>query len=124
LPQQHALIHHSDSGVQYYCPEYVKLLEKRDIKISITENGDSLENAMAEKVNGILKDELLESKYQHFDKAQLAIAVAVSIYNYQRLHSSIDFLTPVKAHNKTGVLTKHWNNYYTPKQKEVTMGAL
>lgn len=123
LPQQHALIHHSDRGVQYCCHEYVKLLEKRGIKISMTENGDPLENAIAERVNGILKDELLESKYEQFDKAQQAVAVAVSIYNHQRLHSSIDFLTPVEAHSKTGLLTKHWNNYYIPKIKEVTMAA-
>ncbi len=101
LPKEHDLIHHSDRGVQYCCNDYVKLLEKRNIKISMTENGDPLENAIAERVNGILKDELLEDTYAGFEAAEQAIAVAVSIYNHQRLHSSIDYLTPVEAHNKT-----------------------
>ncbi len=53
------LIHHSDRGVQYCSYEYVKLLQDNNIKISMTENGDPLENALAERVNGILKDEYL-----------------------------------------------------------------
>ncbi len=54
------LIHHSDRGVQYCCDEYVKQLLDKEIKISMTQNGDPLENAIAERVNGILKTELLE----------------------------------------------------------------
>ncbi len=121
LPKQHALIHHSDRGVQYCCNDYVKLLHKHAINISMTENGDPLENAVAERVNGILKDELLEDQYSGFTAAQLGIAKAVSIYNHQRLHSSIDYLTPIEAHNKTGVITRRWTNYYTPKTKEEPM---
>ena len=121
LPKQHTLIHHSDRGVQYCCNNYVKLLQKNNIKISMTEKGDPLENAIAERVNGILKDELLEEQYNVFGTAQLAIATAVSTYNHQRLHSSINYLTPVEAHHKTGSLVRHWKNYYTPKTKEVTM---
>jgi putative transposase len=56
------LIHHSDRGVQYCCNDYVGILNNRKIKISMTENGDPLENAIAERVNGILKDELLEEE--------------------------------------------------------------
>ena len=70
----------------------------------MTENGDPLENAIAERVNGILKDELLDDKYSTYQIAQDEIAVAVSIYNYERPHSSIEFLTPAEAHQKTGNL--------------------
>ena len=59
-PDRNGLIHHSDRGVQYCCDAYVKLLQDKKIKISMTENGDPLENAIAERVNGILKQELLE----------------------------------------------------------------
>ena len=54
------LIHHSDRGVQYCHHEYVKLLQDYDIKISMTENGDPLENAVAERINGIIKEEYLQ----------------------------------------------------------------
>ena len=70
----------------------------------MTKNGDPLENAIAERVNGILKDELLDDKYSTYQIAQDEIAVAVSIYNYERPHSSIEFLTPAEAHQKTGNL--------------------
>ena len=109
------LIHHSDRGVQYCCNAYVKLLHKRKVKISMTEHGDPLENAIAERVNGILKDELLEEEYTYYEQAQNAIAVAISIYNHQRPHSSIDYLTPGQAYLKAGILTRKWKNYY---QKE------
>lgn len=115
---QDNLIHHSDRGLQYCSHDYVDLLEGNGIKISMTQNGDPLENAMAERVNGILKDELLEICYPGYAQAQVAIASAISIYNFQRPHSSVDMLTPVVAHTKTGVLKKHWKNYYAIKRKE------
>ena len=55
------LIHHSDRGIQYCSHAYVKLLQDKGIKISMTENGDPLENAVAERINGIIKDEYLET---------------------------------------------------------------
>jgi transposase InsO family protein len=113
------LIHHSDRGVQYCCADYVNILEKKTIKISMTENGDPLENAIAERVNGILKDELLQVKYESFEDAQKSVARSIAIYNSVRLHSSCDMLTPVEAHKKEGELKKHWKNYY--KKKEVVM---
>ena len=70
------LIHHSDRGVQYCSNDYVKILQKNNIKISMTENGDPLENAIAERVNGILKDELLDDKYDTYPIAQNEVAVA------------------------------------------------
>lgn len=119
-PQLGRLIHHSDRGSQYCCADYVEILDKHFIKISMTQSGDPLENALAERVNGILKDELLEKQYLYFQRAQQAIAVAISVYNHQRPHSSIDMLTPVEAHLREGELKRRWKNYYS-KRKEVVI---
>lgn len=116
------LIHHSDRGVQYCCDDYVKLLNDNNIKISMTENGDPLENALAERVNGILKTELLEEVFCDFKAAQQAVAVACSTYNHLRPHGSIDNLKPFEAHQKIGELPKRWKNYYQiNKRKEMEM---
>ncbi len=76
------LIHHSDRGTQYCCKDYVALLTKNNIQISMTQSGDPLENALAERVNGILKDELLQEQYVDFKQARQGVSLAVSIYNY------------------------------------------
>ena len=111
------LIHHSDRGVQYCCDDYVKLLKDNHIKISMTENGDPRDNAIAERVNGILKTELLEKCYSNFSAAQNAIAIAISTYNYLRPHNSINNLKPVEAHLMSGPIPKLWTNYYKKKQQ-------
>jgi putative transposase len=105
------LIHHSDRGIQYCSQGYVQLLEQRCIAISMTQSSDPPENALAERVNGILKEELLEAVYPTFTQAQVAVAKAISIYNYQRPHSSVDMLTPVEAHARTGELNRRWRSY-------------
>lgn len=115
------LIHHSDRGIQYCSLNYVDLLKSNHIKISMTEKGDPLENAIAERVNGILKEELLEQKFTDFKTAQQHVAKAIVIYNALRPHSSCNMLTPQMAHLQTGALKKHWKNYY--KKKEVSMAA-
>lgn len=123
------LIHHSDRGVQYCCDAYVKILKRKKIKISMTENGDPLENAIAERVNGILKGELLEEVFPGFETASSNIAIACSTYNHLRPHGSIDNLKPAEAHQKTGELKKRWKNYWQLKKdlsvpqagKEATM---
>jgi transposase InsO family protein len=117
-PQLGRLIHHSDRGSQYCCSDYVGLLDKHFIKISMTQSGDPLENAIAERVNGILKDELLEKIYLNYEQAREAIATAISIYNYQRPHSSIDMLTPIEAHLREGELKRRWKNYYSKRKEE------
>lgn len=118
-PQLGRLIHHSDRGSQYCCADYVSILDKHFVKISMTQSGDPLENAIAERVNGILKDELLEKTYINYQEAKLAIAAAISIYNYQRPHSSIDMLTPIEAHLREGELKRRWKNYYSKKKEAV-----
>jgi len=116
------LIHHSDRGIQYCSHAYVDLLKDQHIQISMTENGDPLENAIAERVNGILKEELLQQQYADLKTARQQVAKAITVYNTLRPHSSCQMLTPHMAHQQTGPLKKHWKNYYT-KNKEVTMAA-
>jgi putative transposase len=121
-PLRDGLIHHSDRGVQYCCDEYVKLLEHYEVEISMTEKGDPLENALAERVNGILKQELLEEVFTDFETAQKAVAIACSSYNHLRPHGSIDNLKPAQAHQLSGTIKKRWTNYWQKnKGKEVSM---
>ena len=121
-PHRNGLTHHSDRGVQYCCDEYVKLLEYHEVKISMTENGDPLENALAERVNGILKQELLEEEFSSFETAQRAVAIACSSYNHLRPHGSIDNLKPAQAHQRSGPIKKRWkNNWQLKKGKEEPM---
>jgi transposase InsO family protein len=103
------LIHHSDRGIQYCSKEYISLLKENNISISMTENGDPLENAIAERVNGILKDEYL-NQYPCLTKLQLE--KSIKKYNNIRPHLSCDMLTPEVAHLTSGRLKKRWKNYY------------
>jgi len=121
LPKEHNLIHHSDRGCQYCSYEYVDILAKNNAAISMTQHSDPRENAIAERVNGIIKQEFLEKKYTCLTKAREGVKTAVWIYNNERLHSSINMLTPVQAHLETGHLKRHWKNYYTQKEKEANM---
>lgn len=89
------LIHHSDRGVQYCCKAYVDLLKKHGVKISMTEKDHVYENALAERVNGILKDEFcLGDTLQSKDIAKELVRESVKIYNQERLHMSLNYRTP------------------------------
>ncbi len=106
---QQPLIHHSDRGMQYCCTDYTSLLTSREISISMTEKGDPYENAIAERVNGILKEEFgLYERFDSYRSACLAVDSAVAIYNQQRPHASCDHLTPEQAHQGTGELKTKW----------------
>jgi transposase InsO family protein len=107
------LIHHSDRGIQYCSQEYVNVLQDYEIKISMTENGDPLENAIAERVNGILKNELMPNiKIENLEHAQKLLKEIVLIYNDERPHLSIALLTPNQAHQFDGKLKRYWKSYY------------
>ena len=89
------LIHHSDRGVQYCSHIYVNQLKKRKIKISMTEENHCYENAVAERVNGILKDEFyLDQTFNNENHIKQATKNAIALYNERRLHLSLDFKTP------------------------------
>ena len=94
---KNGLIHHSDRGVQYCSHQYVKELKKRGIKISMTEENHCYENAVAERVNGILKDEFyLDQCFFSTANAKKATKNAIEIYNNKRLHLSLGYKTPNK----------------------------
>jgi putative transposase len=106
------LIHHSDRGCQYCCKEYVDLLNENNIAISMTNNGDPYENAIAERINGIIKSEFnLYSSQFGFEETSRVIEKTIAAYNQLRPHASCDYLTPDQAHQKNGTLKKRWKNY-------------
>ena len=88
----------------------------------MTENGDPLENAVAERVNRTIKEEFTDEKTLCFESLQMGLKEIPSIikfYNEERPHRSIDMLTPSQAFKMTGELKKHWKNYYKTAEKEV-----
>lgn len=101
--------HHSDRGVQYASGAYTKLLTTNGYQISMTQSGNPKDNAIAERVNGILKNELLAGRV-FYSKQELEKAVdqAVDFYNNKRPHMSNNMLTPEEARNCEGVLEKKW----------------
>ena len=114
LDENHiGLIHHSDRGVQYCSMDYVKLLHKYNIQISMTENGNPKENAIAERLNGIIKNEYLKKyKPKSFKQALFLLNKSVNLYNQERPHLSINLYTPDYTHyNKTKTYRK-WKNYF------------
>ena len=93
------LIHHSDRGIQYCCDDYVQLLQKNDIRISMTQSGSPYDNAIAERVNGILKQEFgLDQTFKSYNEAIEPVAKAVYTYNHIRPHFSCDLKTPFQKH--------------------------
>ena len=113
------LIHHSDRGSQYCSSMYVNMLKKEGIKISMTENGDPLENAIAERMNGIIKGEyLFDYLIKTLLNAKEVLKSVVKLYNEDRPHSSIGNAVPSQVHNNdTDIEIKRlWKNYYQPSQ--------
>lgn len=107
------LTHHSDRGMQYCSELYVKLLKKNNINISMTESGDPLENAIAERVNGIIKEEYLNDySIDNIKQAKELLSVVVNLYNNERPHQSIGYLTPNNVHQNNIKTEKLWKNYY------------
>ncbi len=107
------LIHHSDRGVQYCSQAYVDVLQANGIGISMTEKGDPLENAVAERINGIIKQEYLDTWcIDTVAQARAALERAVFLYNSDRPHNSISNLTPDQAHTGTMKIKRLWKNYY------------
>lgn len=116
-PDDAVVIHHSDRGLQYCSTEYTNLLQKNNCLISMTQNRDPYENAIAERVNGILKTELISSFYSDADTASKHIARCITIYNYRRRHSSINWQIPDDVHKQQGPQIRRWKNYYQNNTK-------
>lgn len=126
---QRKLMHHSDRGSQYCSARYTSTLLNASVEISMTENGDPLENPLAERMNRTLKDVFgLDQNFSTFERARKQVELSVQYYNDRLPHSSINMLTPNQGHHKIGKLKKHWkwywkesqipqleDNFYTPK---------
>jgi transposase InsO family protein len=105
------LVHHSDRGCQYASREYVSILKRHVISISMTEGGNPKDNAQAERINGTMKNELLKGKvFQSMEEVKAAVSVAVDFYNNERPHMSIDMMTPTEAAGCTGKIAKRWKS--------------
>jgi putative transposase len=99
LPSEAKPIHHSDRGSQYCCHEYVNRLSERHLGISMTETDHCAENALAERMNGILKSEYaLDQEFQTREQARRAADQAVHLYNTRRLHTALNYQVPHAVH--------------------------
>lgn len=107
------LIHHSDRGIQYCCDDYTKELQLYCIDISMTDKGDPYENAIAERLNGVLKRNFgLGKTFRDFEEAKSAVDRAIDAYNNLRPHQSVSMLTPALAHQPEyeGRLKRTWKS--------------
>lgn len=96
-----ALIHHSDRGLQYCAEYYQKILAKNKIASSMTDGHDCYQNALAERINGILKQEFILYKPQNITQLKNMVKESIYIYNNKRPHLSLDMKTPEFIHKKT-----------------------
>ena len=118
--KQYKIIHHSDRGIQYCPDDYVKLLKDNAISISMTENGDPLENPIAERVNGIMKEEYL-NHYSYKTKKEIEekLQQAVKLYNNERPHMSCSMFTPNEVHERNFYVERQWKTYYRSGKQAV-----
>lgn len=100
-------IHHSDRGLQYCAAEYQSVLQSSQMKPSMTDGYDCYQNALAERVNGILKQEFLYQRCRGFDELKQLVAESISIYNEQRPHMSLSMNTPEQVHKKPETMLGH-----------------
>lgn len=99
LPAQAKPIHHSDQGSQYCCHEYVEQLQGRGLAISMTESNHCAENALAERMNGILKQEYgLSNQFRTKDDARRAAHQGIGLYNTRRPHTALGYRMPQEVH--------------------------
>lgn len=94
------LIHHSDRGVQYCSSDYQRVLEQNNIRPSMTDGYDCYQNALAERVNGILKQEFLLHRCKSFEELKLLVEQSINVYNRLRPHLSLGMKTPEEVHKK------------------------
>ena len=110
------LIHHSDRGIQYCSNSYVKILTDKRCKISMTEESHVYENALAERVNGILKSEFeLKRNLQSFKVAKELVTQAVNLYNRRRRHTNLNYQIPEHVHQLS---IKEQNNKNLKKENQ------
>jgi len=109
--RNYPLIHHSDRGLQYCSNDYQKLLKDNDISPSMTEKYDPYENAIAERINGILKQEFdIAKKVKDFSVKEKLIQNAIKTYNHIRPHLSNQMLTPMQMHAQNKLKRKQYKS--------------
>ncbi|OFY83541.1 MAG: hypothetical protein A3F72_13030 [Bacteroidetes bacterium RIFCSPLOWO2_12_FULL_35_15] len=107
------IIYHSDRGIQYCCPDFTDFAQKKGMVLSTTQKSDPYENAIAERINGILKYEFgLINTLPNLEVATKMVKQAVDIYNNERIHYSLEMNTPEFAHaNQTHKYKSYKKNY-------------
>ena len=116
------LIHHSDRGLQYCSDDYQKLLNKNKIRCSMTQESDPYENAIAERINGILKQEYDIDKFNvDLKTRKILVKQAVKVYNELRPHLSNHYLTPVQMHRQQELIPKSYKKKNSTNSKECTV---
>jgi putative transposase len=95
------LIHHSDRGLQYCSAEYQQVLSAQQIQPSMTDGYDCYQNALAERINGILKDEFLLTTCNDSTQLKQVITESIQIYNTKRPHMNLNYKTPTFIHEKS-----------------------
>ena len=120
-------IHHSDRGIQYCSNEYTRLLKNKGIRISMTENSDPLENAIAERINKTVKEEFTEEKqisFNNFNEAKRIMVQIIKFYNDERPHRSLEMFTPSLAYEMNKQLKRKWKTYYKKDSANNELSAL
>lgn len=117
------LIHHSDRGIQYCCNAYVNELNKYHVNISMTEDYKPTDNAIAERVNGIIKNEYVYRvrMFSDIEEARVNIGKFITFYNERRPHGSIGNQTPSAVHTQKGMQKRTWKNYYKEPSAKVSL---
>ena len=116
------LIHHSDRGIQYCADAYQEMLSKNNILCSMTQNSDPYENAVAERINGILKQEFMIDKYQQELKVtRTLVKQSVEIYNHARPHFSNYLLTPNQMHHQAELKMRTYKTKNSSRHKATTV---
>lgn len=109
--RNYPLIHHSDRGLQYCSNDYQKLLKDNGIRSSMTEKYDPYENAIAERINGVLKQEFdIARSVENFNTKEKLIKDAIKIYNNVRPHLSNYMLTPIQMHAQNELKRKQYKS--------------
>ncbi len=116
------LIHHSDRGLQYCADQYQSVLNKNNILCSMTQNSDPYENAVAERINGILKQEFMIDKYeQNVETMKVIVKEAVGIYNQNRPHFSNYLLTPNQMHKQNQIKIRTYKTKNSSNKSATTV---
>lgn len=116
------LIHHSDRGIQYCSDGYQKLLQKNKIQCSMTNNGDPYENAVAERINGILKQEfIIDTYHADLDIMKKIVKEAIDIYNNKRPHYSNHMLTPEQMHEQCDIQIRTYKRKNSSRNEPTTV---